>query len=292
MSMLIHANLKRMFRSGVFLLCIVVSAGFGWYITLMSSSAVLMETRNADDCLFLGLMEELFISAVFTGFFVGTDYSDGTIRNKLAAGHTRPHIYLANLITCVIASGASMLVYTGTAAVLCRLWGMSVTLPAREVFMFMFCARLILTAQCALALLLAMLISKKSVSAVTMLILTGVMMGVSLNLSANLSAPETYYLPEQAYQEYEEMLEDLTPGEVPPAEPTGPATKEIENPYYLRGFKRTVYENLHNLLPTSQAYQIMSLEDENITAILLYDVLLIVVTTGIGIAGFRKKDLK
>lgn len=46
---------------------------------------------------------------VFVGFFVGTEYRDGTLRNKIAAGHSRTAIYLANLITN---AAAGCIIYT------------------------------------------------------------------------------------------------------------------------------------------------------------------------------------
>ena len=41
--------------------------------------------------------------ALFTPFFLGTEYSEGTIRNKLATGMTRTQIYAASFLTMVIA---------------------------------------------------------------------------------------------------------------------------------------------------------------------------------------------
>ncbi|MGY3662454.1 MAG: hypothetical protein ACXAHE_00930 [Roseburia sp. 1XD42-69] len=43
--------------------------------------------------------------------FLGTDYSDGTIRNKLTVGHTRTNIYLANLIVTFAAGLLIMCVW-------------------------------------------------------------------------------------------------------------------------------------------------------------------------------------
>lgn len=294
MSMLLHANFKRMFKSGIFFLCIALSLVLGGYLAILTLSDVQvtpsdMESLSPlDGCLFLGILEELFISAIFTGFFIGTDYSDGTIRNKLTAGHTRFNIYLANLISCCAASAACMLTYTGTVAVLAACKGIPITLPAGKLLLFTLCALLIVSAQCALLVMLAMLIFKKAVSAVTLLILTAVMLGTSLNIYQTLNLPETYSMP---ILDYEVKVQVVEEGVILPTEPP-PPIEWVENPRYLRGWKRTAYEQLHNLLPTSQAYQIMELAEENTNAIMLYDVLMIVVFTGIGTFIFRRKDLK
>ena len=42
--------------------------------------------------------------ALFASLFLGTEYSDGTIRNKLTVGHNRSHIYLSNFLVCLAAS--------------------------------------------------------------------------------------------------------------------------------------------------------------------------------------------
>lgn len=48
------------------------------------------------------LLTGILLSA-FISLFIGTDYSDGTMRSKLVIGHTRYGIYLSGLITCTAA---------------------------------------------------------------------------------------------------------------------------------------------------------------------------------------------
>ena len=43
-----------------------------------------------------------FLMSLFTSLFVGTEYSDGVIRNKIIAGHKRRNIYAINFITSVV----------------------------------------------------------------------------------------------------------------------------------------------------------------------------------------------
>ena len=47
--------------------------------------------------------------AIFTSLFIGTEYSDGTIRNKFVIGHSRAAVYLSNLLV----SGSAMLLMAG-----------------------------------------------------------------------------------------------------------------------------------------------------------------------------------
>lgn len=42
-----------------------------------------------------------FFISVFTSLFVGLEYANGTIRNKIVVGHSRMKIYLANLIISI-----------------------------------------------------------------------------------------------------------------------------------------------------------------------------------------------
>ena len=44
------------------------------------------------------------LSAIFCSLFLGVEYGDGTMRNKIIAGHKRTDIYLSNLITNLSAS--------------------------------------------------------------------------------------------------------------------------------------------------------------------------------------------
>jgi len=44
------------------------------------------------------------LTAILSSLFLGTEYSDGTMRNKVVCGHRKINIYFSNLITIIIAA--------------------------------------------------------------------------------------------------------------------------------------------------------------------------------------------
>ena len=55
-----------------------------------------------DIIVFISLQCIGILAAVFTSLFLGTDYGDGTIRNKIIAGHKSSSIYIASLFTVIV----------------------------------------------------------------------------------------------------------------------------------------------------------------------------------------------
>lgn len=55
-----------------------------------------------DSTIFIYALFVPLMVSLLTALFIGTDYSDGTMRNKLIAGHVRRKIYAANLINDIL----------------------------------------------------------------------------------------------------------------------------------------------------------------------------------------------
>ena len=98
---LLHANLSRLRRDGTFWFMLVL-------IFACSAGTMLLWGRNVAESLdhyyfrlsaYMGLY-----FAIFAALFLNTEYSEGTIRNKLAVGHVRRDVYLANYFTLLLAS--------------------------------------------------------------------------------------------------------------------------------------------------------------------------------------------
>ena len=110
MNKLLSAEFMRLYKSFVFKLCLIFSAGLGVFAVIIrwldirkhadTYAQLSVEYRNADGLIFVGSLYMIFAVAVFVSIFVGTEYSDGTIRNKLTIGHKRSKIYFSKLIVC------------------------------------------------------------------------------------------------------------------------------------------------------------------------------------------------
>lgn len=97
---LLSANLFRLWISKTFWVTVILMACIEGFLCLLLSN---QGPVPMDVVLFLSLQGIGVLISVFLSLFLGTEYSDGTIRNKLIVGHKRENIYLASFITGVIA---------------------------------------------------------------------------------------------------------------------------------------------------------------------------------------------
>lgn len=100
---LLSANLYRLriykpFWINLFILVIIES--------LLTFMLVVQGEVPLDFTLFIVLLVIGIITSFFIGLFYGTEYSDGTIRNKVIAGHKRITIYSASLLIGIISISA------------------------------------------------------------------------------------------------------------------------------------------------------------------------------------------
>lgn len=95
---LINANFAKLFKSAVFKVSIAIMAFIPAFTVLANYAARGNKTTNINGIFNTGHMFIGFVIPVLVTLFLGQDYSDNTIRNKLAAGHTRLSIYLSDLI--------------------------------------------------------------------------------------------------------------------------------------------------------------------------------------------------
>ena len=64
------------------------------------------------------------------------------------------------------------------------------------------------------------------------------------------------------------------------------------NPNYLSGAKRRAYEFMYDFVPGGQALQLANMRAEKPGMLALYDGIILIISSAVGIIIFRRKDLK
>lgn len=271
---LLSANFSRLWKSKVFWICmgtmLAYSAFFMWGVS--HPSVEIQEDICMDKYYFQFAPVIGMFCALFSSLFFGTEYSDGTIRNKLVVGHTRTNIYLANFIVMFTAALLMMLSWViGTLAgipVLGR-WEMN----ARQVFMYFLIAVMMLCVFSSVYTFASMLSSNKAVTVVILVLVFLGMMMLSFMMYNTLSEPEMI-------SGVEMTSNGITTDEL------------IPNPYYISGTQRWIYEFVVDFLPTGQGMKLWLLEISNPIRNLASSVFIIIVSTLGGIFLFKRKNLK
>ena len=113
MSDLFLAGFNRLWRSRVFQICCLVSFAANVFVMLATYRQVLnytelgLEQSITLDNVFYALVPVLGVMcAVFVSLFIGTEHSDGVMRNMLIVGRARWEIYLANYAVCFVGTAA------------------------------------------------------------------------------------------------------------------------------------------------------------------------------------------
>lgn len=101
---LFRLRISRIFHIELIAVCLlgvieVIIAAIQHRTHLSFGTAIHLDSVLFGHTLFIGVF-----MAVFCSLFMGTEYSDGTLRNKIISGHLRRDIYFANLITNIVAA--------------------------------------------------------------------------------------------------------------------------------------------------------------------------------------------
>lgn len=274
---LLAAGFVRLWRSKAFWLsCIFAAATTVISVWTRYSDGIQLGYHSSLDTVFMS--DVLYIALlipVVCSLFIGVEYADGTVRNKLVCGHSKSSVYLSNLILCSV---ASLLICT--AAVLP---GLCLGLPllgsfamgrVRAILFFAGVYALSL-AWTALFTLLAMLISSRTIAVVAAILLSLSLLGAGTYLEGRLEARPTI----QGYT--------LTVGgEVVEAE-------EFPNPAYIpEGPVRDTFRFFSDVIPGGQTIQHMTQRAEHPEVLIAYDAVIFLAATAAGLVFFKRKDLK
>ena len=292
---LLKGDFVRLFKSKIFWFGVIFMFGFAAaaVFTKWNDSRLDPDYYNPPDGILLaGALYMGIVIAVFIGFFIGTDYSNGTIRNKHVMGHSRTKMYLSNLTVCITASVIMHIVYIaviiGAASFgITREFEMSIGSVAAQTLTSVFS----LAAISAILLFVSMLIPSRSTGAVFAIILSILLILTASGIDSALR--------EKEYKTSGYSIVAAEDGSLV----TIPQDKDpVKNPKYVTGTKRKALEFLNDFLPVNQICQLVYgkptetseiSEESNINTFLpMYSLALTAVITAAGILTFRKKDLK
>ena len=273
-NLLLRANFSRLWRSASFWVALAVMFGTGVFeLTVGMNARRQGNPVPLDNRYMLFVLMSGVVLAAFCSLFVGAEYSDGTIRNKIAVGHSRANLYLANLVAC---AAAGVLVCLGyilpiTAAGVPLMGGFELPLPS--ILWFTLCALLMTASLCAVFTMAALLNQNKAVVAVICISLAYFLLFLGIYLNSRLTEPAV--IPAREYIENGQIL----------------VQEAMPNPSYVQGIKRTIFEILYDL-PGCQAVQLVATAEACPVRLPLVSLGTIAVSTGIGLALFWRKDLK
>ena len=275
MAKLLRANLSRLWKSRIFYVSLIFMAVLNVFLVLDGWKSIRMGyTEPLEEMLFQNCIIIGFVCAVVVGMFLGTEYSDGTIRNKIAVGHTRASIYLANLIVCAAASALLLLISLAIGFGLGSFLLDPPEIPTKALLLYLCIGLLSTIAYASIFTLVAMLSPSKASGAVLCLVLALVLLFATSAVEGTLTEPE--------------MVQDyvMTGNGMPiPGDPH-------PNPRYVTGTKRAVLEVIYDVLPTGQAFQISNNECARPARLPAFSLLLTLVASAAGAILFRRRDLK
>ncbi len=222
-----------------------------------------------------GMLVLYFIIPALTAWIVGTEHSDGTLRNKIIAGHSRIRIYFSQLL--VMLSAGVMLFAAFT--VVCLAFDLPLSGGLQNYFYgssyWLFVLSLALTAaMSALCTMISMACQNKMAVGIVSLLLALLMLVCGIFAFSKLTTPE-----------YIDMVEIDESGEITDE-------YEIPNPSYPRGVWRKIYQSVLDVLPGGQLLMVANGDTSRAWIQTLYDGVIMLVTTAAGVLVFRREDLK
>ena len=279
MSKLLSANLLRLRKNMCFLAGIIIMIAIGIYLPVNSYLQIekYSVSANLDNCLFNGSILIPVILSVFCSLFLGTEYSDGTVRNKIIVGHRRIDIYFANLVTNFLAGLLLVVVYFAAILIVgipllgfLKSEGIEILL-CFAVFLGLLCAFT------AVFTMVGMVIANKASGAVICVLGVFLLLLAATFIQSRLIEPKYYTNIQYSINE------------------EGGGTKGEEtrerNPFYIEGTKRKAFQFLNDFLPGGQLLQCQGVPVSKPLLLIGYSIVIFIISTSAGIILFQRKNI-
>jgi len=274
MRKLLSANFSRLFKSRLFRIEMLIAISMAGLLLFVNQFEGASSIKYMDYPYFSQFIYNPVVFAAFITLFIGTEYSDGAIRNKLSTGHSRLAVYGSNLCVSIIMSALFVLVQIAVCLSIGLLVFEPFRLPMEQIMAAAMTACLTAASSAAIYTAMAMNIQNKAFS-----VITAVALSFAVILLVSMIAG-VLYAPEMVYEYTEKTATGLTYGPLVP------------NPGYIRGTARTIAEWVNDILPQGQLYSLYSYDFDRYARWPLTSAMVLVVSTVLGYYSFSKKDIK
>lgn len=255
---MLRADFIRLRKSSAFHLSIIG-------MLVLASAFMLIQATSMDytvplsRVIFLPMSMYGIATAAFVSTFVGTDFSDGFIRNKLlTASHRSSYVFSEIIVSC---TGCAVIyaIVTAYSALVGQLFFENNVKGIDFVLFFVLGFGMSLVTGCLFSVI-TLICGNKTHAIIWCMGLAFVMLVLAMRTNSIL-----------VQTEYKDG---------------------ILNPKYVDGFRRTINSILHDLNPCGQASQLSSWEVWHPARMILLDLPVIAGLSALGIMLFRRKDIK
>lgn len=313
MTKLLRACFRRYAHNTIFWIATILT------ITIAIVVSVSARTTFYDDAM---VIAQMVIHAVMISWVVGKEFKEGIFRNKAIVGHSKGSIFLAELISAV---GIAFVLYLLYAIIFIVVNFYEVPLLPVSLVVKIFVDYVLLNmCLAAIFVTVACLFSNQATTVIVNIILVLLMVAGSQRLYGELSQPQYYERYETVNSEWIDENGNIRYKEVK----VEGSEYLVDNPTYVGGVKRDIYETIYNLSPyghiiefvyfnmdwhgydffmknpadgmTGEETWELIISDNVITddtlamfdRNLIYSCILLILASGIGYIGFTRKELK
>lgn len=280
MSRLLNANLGRLKKDTVFKITLLFTVLYamaaifaGWRSMEINDASIPLENFLFNGYGLFGFVAVPgIVMAAFCSMFIGTEFSDGTLRNKLIVGHRRKEIYLSNFVTCALSGIFFNMIYMLIILVVGTPIFGGLHMATGTLLLILLDGILMITAYAAIFNMLSMALQNKTVCVCLCLIGVMACMFLCFYLMKRLEGPPMV----EVYQ----MVDGKT------------TTETVPNKQYVAGSLRQVFQFIIDALPSGQSLQISGLTAVHLKLMALYSAVIILITNIFGMFIFSKKNIK
>lgn len=294
MNRLLRADFSRLFKRKLFW----AEALFMIVYPLISIFANVMDGKQygyfcpMEENMFSGGMMGTFCMMVLVPFFIGAEYSDKTIRNKLIVGHGKEKVFLSNMITMLAAGGILLTIWNIVFLALgsAMLEFENSFWEDAKLFIEVYLAFFFVIV---LFVLISMFITSRFVSVTVGIGILLLLFIYSTSTIERLKAPEyfvEYFTQDGEYVNLDDGI--IIAGEDSEAFFSSLVKKEVQNPSYIPdGFGREALKTYLKVSPVAQLVDLCGYFETGFVWYIVSDNILILLLTFGGAWIYRRKEI-